>query len=42
MSGSGSLVQWELSTWVDNPSHEAFAIQQAGFQFKAGRINQGI
>ncbi len=42
LSGSGSLVQWELVADITNWSHESFAVQRMGLQAKLGRINQGI
>jgi hypothetical protein len=42
LSGNGSYIQWEIEATIDNKAHEYFAIQQAGFSVKLGRIHQGI
>lgn len=42
LSGNGSSIQWEIEATIDNKAHEYFAVQQAGFSVKLGRIHQGI
>jgi hypothetical protein len=42
LAGSGSLVQYEISAEISNPSHESFSVQRLSFQAKLGRVHQGI